>query len=334
MIEYDDGIHIKGSDLWLDAKKKTDFCFISHAHADHAVKHDAILSTRETARFFAHRYGQAKFHTLEYNSVNRIRGAKIQLFPSGHILGGAQILVEIGGVRIVYTGDFKLRKSWTAKKAEVKRCDVLIMESTFGRPQYLFPGPKEIQARMVRFVEEARANREQPVFLAYSLGKAQEAMTILSHWGYKLSVHSSIYDICKIYEEFGVRFGDYRLLDEGHFQDRVLIIPPQAKRSSVLQSIRRRKTAMLTGWAVDPGPLKHLAGCPCIPLSDHADFSELLEYVEKAKPQKVYTVHGFSDLVEFLIQKGYDAELLQEGTPVKWLFDQKVLGSYDLFTGG
>jgi putative mRNA 3-end processing factor len=333
MIEYHDGIHIKGTDLWFDAKRKTDFCFVSHAHADHAVKHNAILTTRETARFFEHRYGKAKFHTVEYNRVKRIRGAKIQLFPSGHILGGAQILVEIGGARIVYTGDFKLRKSWTAQKAEVKRCDILIMESTFGRPQYLFPKPHEIQARMVRFVEEARANREQPVFLAYSLGKAQEAMKILSHWGYKLSVHRSIYDICKIYEEFGVRFGNYRLIGDGSVQDRVVILPPQAKKSTLPQGHPRRKTAMLTGWALDPGPLKHLAGCQCIPLSDHADFSELLEYAGKAKPQKIYTVHGFPELVEFLSQRGYDAELLKEGASANTVSHHELPGNYDLFAG-
>jgi putative mRNA 3-end processing factor len=334
MIEYDDGIHIKGTDLWFDAKRKTNFCFVSHAHADHAVKHNAILTTKETARFFEHRYGKTKFHTVEYNRVNKIRGAKIQLFPSGHILGGAQILLEIGGVRIVYTGDFKLRKSWTAQKAEVKRCDILIMESTFGRPQYLFPKSHEIQARMVRFVEEARADGEQPVFLAYSLGKAQEAMKILSHWGYKLSVHRSIYDICKIYEEFGVRFGDYRLLGDTGVQDRVVMLPPQAKKSTFPKAAPRRKTAMLTGWAVDPGPLKHLAGCQCIPLSDHADFSELLEYVRKARPKKIFTVHGFPELVGFLNQKGYDAELLEEAASANGTLDQEPPGNYDLFTEG
>jgi phosphoribosyl 1,2-cyclic phosphodiesterase len=71
MIEYDNGIHIRGTDLWFDAKRKTNFCFVSHAHADHAIKHNAILTTKETARFFEHRYGRAKFHTVEYNRAPR-----------------------------------------------------------------------------------------------------------------------------------------------------------------------------------------------------------------------------------------------------------------------
>jgi Cft2 family RNA processing exonuclease len=187
---------------------------------------------------------------------------------------------------------------------------------------------------MVTFVEEARADREHPVFLAYSLGKAQEAMKILSHWRYKFSVDRSIFDICRIYEEFGIKFGDYRLLEEGHVKDRIVIVPPQAKRSSLLRDIPRKRIAMLTGWAMDPGPLKHLAGCQCIPLSDHADFSELLEYADKAKPEKIYTVHGFPELVEFLNQKGYDAEFLKQGSQPGTAFDQELPGNYDLFAKG
>ena len=160
MIECQNGIHIKGTNFWLDARKKVDFSFISHAHIDHAVRHKEILTTKETARLYEHRFGKAKFNILEYNQPRRFDsaylgthhpfgskfekpksngGIKVELFPSGHLLGGAQIFLEIEGVRIVYTGDFKLRKCLTAKKAEIKKCDILIMESTFGLPHYIFP---------------------------------------------------------------------------------------------------------------------------------------------------------------------------------------------------
>lgn len=331
MIEFNNGIHIKGTGLWLDARKKTDLGFISHAHADHAVRHDQILATEETSRLFEHRYGKAKFHTLEYNRPKKIRGAKLQLFPSGHVLGAAQILIEIGGVRIVYTGDFKLRRSLTAERAQVKRCDILIMESTFGRPQYVFPQPKDVYARMAQFVKQARSNREVPVFVAYSLGKAQEAMKILSNRGHKLSVHEAVFKIAKIYEEFGVRFKNYKLFEDGDQSDRVLIVPPQAKKSRMLESIRRKRVAFLSGWAQD-GERRHYSRADeAIPLSDHADFSELIEYVKKAKPEKIYTVHGFSEFVKFLKENGFDAESVKEKSTIEPVFSKELLTNYDLF---
>jgi Cft2 family RNA processing exonuclease len=331
MIEFNNGIRVKGANLWLDARRKTDFCFISHAHADHAVKHTEIFATRETVRLFEHRYGKAKFHILDYNRPKRFRGAKIQLFPSGHVLGGAQILIELGGIRIVYTGDFKLRESLTAERAQVKRCDILIMESTFGRPHYLFPRPKDVHAQMVEFAEEAKAKGQVPVFLAYSLGKAQEAMKILSDRGYKLSVHATIHKIAKIYEAFGVKLTDYELYEGGSADGRVLIAPPQAKRSRMIQSIPNKRTAVLTGWALDAGAGNHVRGDMAIPLSDHADFSELIEYVRKARPKKVYTVHGFAEFVKFLKEDGFDAEQLREGTTVEAGLGRELLTNYDLF---
>lgn len=253
MIEYHNGIHIKGTRLWLDAKRSADFSFVSHAHVDHAVRHKEILSTKETARLYEHRFGKAKFNILEYNQPKRIEGTKVELFPSGHILGGAQILIQIGGVRIVYTGDFKLRASLTAQKAEIKKCDILILESTFGLPQYVFPHPKDVHARMVEFVEDTQKRGEIPIFLAYSLGKAQEAMKILSNRGYKLSVHGTIYKIAKIYEEFGIKFKNWEHYQAGNLEGRVLIVPTWANRSRMIENIPRKRIAILTGWAQDPG---------------------------------------------------------------------------------
>ncbi len=332
MIEYQNGIHINGTRLWLDAKRKMDFSFISHAHTDHAVRHKEILCTQETAKFYEHRYGQVKFHILEYNRPEKLEGWKIKLFPSGHILGGAQILLEKNGVRIVYTGDFKLRGSLTAKKAEIKKCDVLILESTFGLPRYVFPPAREVHAQMVDFTESTLKKGGTPVFLAYSLGKAQEAMKILSNKGYRLSVHATISPIAKIYEEFGVEFKKWECYKSGNPEDKVLIVPPWFKGSRMVEKIPRKRIAMLTGWAVDRGAKNRFGVDEVIPLSDHADFPELMEYVRKAQPQKVFTVHGFPKFVDYLRDAGFDAEPFQENTKVKTPFNKELLVNYDLFS--
>ena len=345
MIEYQNGIHIKGTNLWLDAKRKVDFSFISHAHIDHAVRHKEILATKQTTRLYEHRLGKAKFNILEYNQPKRFYHKfnskdriKVELFPSGHILGGSQILLEIKGVRIVYTGDFKLRKSLTAKDAEVKKCDILIMESTFGLPRYIFPDQKEITRKITEFVDQVLSSGQVPIFLAYSLGKAQEIMKILGNKGYKTCVHGTIYSIAKIYEEFGVKFKNYKpcakhLSDKAEdLKGKVLIVPPWVRNSQMIKNIPKRRMAILTGWALDSSGVKNLFGTDeAFPLSDHADFSELTEYARKAEPKKIYTVHGFPEFSEFLRKEGFDAEQLKESTKVPESFDKELLLNYDLF---
>lgn len=349
MIEYQNGIHIKGTNLWLDAKRRVNFSFISHAHIDHAVRHTEILATKETARLYEHRFGKAKFNILDYNQPKRFHlarnsahpksrgGVKVELFPSGHILGGAQIFLEIGGMRIVYTGDFKLRKCLTAKKAEVKKCDILIMESTFGLPRYIFPDRKEIIEKITEFVDQVFYLGQVPIFLAYSLGKAQEIMKILGDKGYKLCIHGTIFDLTRIYEEFGVKFKNYEACakhpsDKARdLEGKVLIVPPWVKASRMIKKIPKKRIAILTGWALDSG-IKNLFGADeAFPLSDHADFSELTEYARLAEPKKIYTVHGFSEFPDFLRTEGFDAEPLKESTKIGRAFTKELLLNNDLF---
>jgi Cft2 family RNA processing exonuclease len=184
---------------------------------------------------------------------------------------------------------------------------------------------------MIEFVEDAVTRGKIPIFLAYSLGKAQEAMKILSNRGYKLSVHEKIYHIAKIYEQSGIRFRNYRLYQGEDLSGRVLIIPPQAKRSRMTEGIPKKRTAILTGWAMDKGAKFNSGSNEAIPLSDHADFSELVEYVKRAQPDKIYTVHGFTDFVGTLKEKGFDAQPLSEYAKIDTGFSKELLLNYDLF---
>jgi Cft2 family RNA processing exonuclease len=332
VIEYLGGIKIKGSNFWLDAKRRVDFSFVSHAHVDHILRHKKILATPETAKLCQHRLGEKSgLKILEYNVPQKIENLKITLFPAGHILGSSQILVEKDGQKLVYTGDFKLRKGCTTPKAEIKKCDILIMESTFGLPQYIFPSREEIEEKICKFIEKAFFSNSVPVLLAYSLGKAQEVIKMLGDKGYKLSLHGAIFKIVKIYEEFGIKFKNYQHYEKESLEGKVLVAPPFAKNLPMIFNLTRKKTAFLSGWALDNGIRNFYKVDETIPLSDHADFSELLEYAQKCQPKKIYTVHGFPEFVGYLRKEGFEAEQLKEEKFPPKETNQELLLNYDLF---
>jgi Cft2 family RNA processing exonuclease len=87
----------------------------------------------------------------------------------------------------------------------------------------------------------------------------------------------------------------------------VLVFPPSAA-SDALEKVRPRRTAVLTGWAMDSGA-KYRYGCDAaFPFSDHADYDELLRYVELVQPRRVLTVHGFaSEFAADLRRRGIEA---------------------------
>jgi Cft2 family RNA processing exonuclease len=311
-IQHNRGLYLPELELWLDAERKVDLSVISHAHADHIVNHKKIIATPETARLFALRKGNVETEVLEYGKPLKLRGASIRLFPAGHILGSSQVLVEYKGIKIVYTGDFKLRESLTCRSAEVKRCDILIMESTYGLPEYVFPETAETHRKIVDWVKDTRDAGEVPIVMAYSLGKAQEAMKLLGDAGFDLSVHKAIYEIAEIYQEFGVKFGNYDQWRPGSAGLGVVLVPPHLSRWKPLDAIKKRKKLLLTGWALDPSTKYRYDADAVLPLSDHADFTDLMAYAKEAKPKKVYVVHGFPEFVDYLREEGFDAEALGE----------------------
>jgi len=311
MFVYQGGIRIFGTPLWLDAKSRVDLSFISHAHTDHIRGHRQILASEKTIRLFQHRLRSVEAISLKFDHPIEVGPARVEIFPSGHILGASQIRVEKDDQSLVYTGDFKLRPSLTAEPIVVKKADILIMETTFGHPRYRFPDPREVIGRMVEFVDSCLKRGFVPIILAYSLGKGQEVMKILGELGYRLSVHPSIADLARIYEQFGVAFRNWQRYEGGDLEGRVLVVPPRFGRSPQVEAIPRKKKLILTGWAVDPDARRRYGVDLALPLSDHADFDELIQYVRMVAPRKVYTTHGFEEFCYFLHRLGFRAEPLR-----------------------
>ena len=81
----------------------------------------------------------------------------------------------------------------------------------------------------------------------------------------------------------------------------------------MLRNLGRTRVAVLTGWAVDPNCRFRYHAHAAFPLSDHADYSDLVEFVKAVSPKKVYTLHGFAaEFAHDLRQLGYDAQPLSE----------------------
>jgi Cft2 family RNA processing exonuclease len=311
MIEYDKALYVPALDLWMDAGRVKDFSFVSHAHTDHATRHRKVLATPETLTLLEHRRGRTQAVTAYFGQPLTIEDHQVTLFPAGHILGSAQILIE-GEQRLIYTGDFKLRPGACARPAEVNVCDILVMECTFGQPHYIFPPFEQTLERLIDFIDKTLLEGMTPVVLGYTLGKGQEALKIVGQAGYTTAVHESIYSIARIYEKFGVEFGTYEKFTGNDLEGKVVVAPTYLRRKQLREQIKRFRTVYLTGWGLDPDRRFALGVDLILPLSDHADFNELVEYVRRVNPKKVYTVHGFPQFAAHLRELGFDARHLPE----------------------
>src|SRR5213594_2774245 len=323
-VRYERGVYLPARDLWLDPREAKRFAFISHAHGDHIAPHEEIILSERTARLLQARMpGSRTEHVLPFGEQRRVRDIDLLLLPAGHIFGSAQLFLSNQGETLLYTGDFKLRHGKSAEAAEWRPADSLIMETTFGLPRYQFPPTEHVIAQIVAFCREAIEDGVVPVLLGYSLGKAQEILCSLDGAGLTPMLHGSVYQMTRIYEQFGQSFCKYLRYNSNDVSGKVLICPPSANHSHMLEKIARKRVAMISGWAVDPNAIYRYQVDAAFALSDHADYNDLLRYVEFVQPRRVLTLHGFAaSFARDLRERGTEAWALSEENQMEFTLPQ------------
>ena len=127
-------------------------------------------------------------HVLRCGEERDFSLFKATLLPAGAVFGSARILIEVSGERIFYTGDIKLCQGLSIGLAETVPADTLIMETNYGIP----PPAAKTMERIIKFCSETLAEGAVPVFLGYSLGKAQQILSALAVAGLPTMLHGSV----------------------------------------------------------------------------------------------------------------------------------------------
>lgn len=282
------GLYCPYGDFYIDPNQAVKIAVVSHAHGDHASRgNEQVYCTAPTRAFMKHRYRKVagnEFIVKQYHQEFNIREVSIIFYPAGHILGSAQVLMIYNGVRYLYSGDYKLEEDETCEPFEFVSADVFITESTFANPATKHPAAAEE-------IKKLGCTRFNIMLGAYSLGKAQRIVQLINeHLPEKtIMIHHNIAPIAKIYEDFGINLGKYKLYDrkvmKQELEQQIYIVPPIAFNNYY------RATGVVRAFASGWKNLQEKNGISLF-ISDHADWQAILEAIEKIKPSEVWTLHG------------------------------------------
>jgi len=294
-VRYERGVHLPAEGLRLDPHGPREFAFVSHAHSDHAGRHRETILTDATSKLMQARIGKPSGieHALPFRERVAMRDFEIELLPAGHVLGSAQCLIASDAGTLLYTGDFKLRPGLSCEAAAAAQAETLVMETTFGLPKYVFPPAEEVLQAIADFCVATCGAGATAVLFVYSLGKAQEVLASLAGTGLPVLLHKSAWEMTLIYRSFGVNFPPFEKYKESAAPRGHIVICPPGTRG-IPEQIPNRRTAAITGWALDPGTIYRMKVDAAFPLSDHAGYDDLLRYVELVNPKRVFTTHGFA----------------------------------------
>lgn len=254
------------------------------------------------------------FQSLVYGEKLRIEDVAVTLYPAGHILGSAQVLLEHKGQRIVVTGDYKTRPDTTCAPFELVPCDIFVTEATFGLPVFRHPDPREEIAKVLASV--AVHPERCHVIGAYALGKAQRVIKLLREAGHDAPIylHGAHMKLCEYYQSRGVDLGDLRkALDKNKadFRGHIVMAPPSALKDRWSRRLPDPVVSYASGWmSVKQRAKQSLVELPLV-ISDHVDWPELTSVIPATGAERIWVTHGREDaLVHWCQSQGLQAEPL------------------------
>ncbi len=300
-VKWADGVAVECGDtkVIFDPQRYDpvyDKIFITHAHLDHAKGFDfqdhTKYSTEQTLDLVnVYRKKEIiNWKPVWYGRKIKIDDLEIAVHNAGHILGSAQYEVISPEGNLVYTGDLNFKDTLITKAADLVPCDILVIEATFGSPEFVFPPQEQVSIEMIQWAVNAIKNGKIPTFQADSIGNAQILIRVFNNLTtIPVITHKGVTRINRVYEAHGknLKYIDARSeeADEITSSGKCIFVTP--KLSKGFSENPDFDVAYVSGWA------SRLRGKrkPFI-LSDHADFHQLLKYVKKSKPKLVLLCHG------------------------------------------
>jgi len=170
----------------------------------------------------------AKIETIDFHEQQTVNGIKFQAFYAGHVLGAAMFQVEIGDVKILYTGDYSMYDDRHLRGAEIpsESPDILLVESTFGVQQL-----RPIEQREKDFLDIIHRVVKRggrcliPVF---AMGRAQELMLIVDeYWAAHPELQNiPIYYASNMAKKSMQVYTTFRNMMSDRFQDDISLFNP------------------------------------------------------------------------------------------------------------
>ena len=124
-----------------------------------------------------------QIEAIDYHTTHTISSIRITPYPAGHVLGAAMFLIEIAGLKILFTGDYSREDDRHLISAEIPKyvkIDVLITESTYGIASHI---PRvEREAALMKSITSILNRGGRVLMPVFALGRAQELLLILDEY--------------------------------------------------------------------------------------------------------------------------------------------------------
>ncbi|KAK6353082.1 endoribonuclease ysh1 [Orbilia brochopaga] len=143
-------------------------------------------TSEQTTQLFSetdHLSSFSQISAIDYHQTLHHASIAITPYPAGHVLGAAMFLIEIAGLKILFTGDYSREEDRHLVSATLPKHvkpDILITESTYGTASHM-PRPEK-EARFLSLITSILDRGGRVLMPVFALGRAQELLLILEEY--------------------------------------------------------------------------------------------------------------------------------------------------------
>ncbi len=287
VIEYDGGLRLAGSSLWLDARRPVPLSFLSHAGV--YQHHQRIVTSNATVVLLGSKAADAEALASPMGRQFSLGDIGLELVPAGSVAGSAHLLIEHRQGRVLYCGCAQLEASFVAEKWERRQAEVLVLDCPYDAPPFDFPPRAKVIASILEWTIEVIAQNATPLLLARSPGPAQELCLHLSRADLPVRAHQKTAAWCRLVKEAGFDVGKTLSLRKPTAGGEVVIAPPEAAGTPSLGRLApKARVALVSGRAVVEPDVDSVGAEIGFPLSCHADARALRRLAKETGAEHVY----------------------------------------------
>ena len=318
LTETASGLYCADGDFHVDPWGPVPRALITHAHGDHArAGSQRYLCTDACAPLLARRFGPGVVvDSVPYGRSLTLGATRVSFHPAGHVLGSAQIRIEVAGQVWVISGDYKRAPDPTCAPFEPVRGDVFVTEATFALPIYRWPEPEVVAREVMAWWERNRQAQVASLLFCYAMGKAQRLLAELGRLTDRpVLVHGAVAEMSDLYRQQGVSLLATTRVAEmparRSYAGELVLAPLSAGGTPWVRRFGEREIALASGWMRVRGTRRRKGYDRGFVLSDHADWPALLRTIEDSGAGRVLVTHGYTEeLARFLRESRRDAGVL------------------------
>jgi hypothetical protein len=166
-VSWREGVHLTGTPIWCDARRRRDVCFLSSADRVGRTGHGQLIGTAITlALLDAAGAGHLAVPLRQRFTLGTVR---LELIPSGRGFGAAALHADVAGRTVLYAGAVRTSSGGVGDAAELRTCDAVVVAAPYGELHHRFPPLATAIAAAIEWTRAQLAAGRRPVLLVDSV---------------------------------------------------------------------------------------------------------------------------------------------------------------------